>query len=69
MLELKTVGGQADTEAWPIDRWEDLLVSTGTQVNRDGWVRLRITNINNQDGTGFAMALQVNRNGNMGVAS
>ncbi len=69
VLELKTQGGQTNTEAWPVDRWEDLLVSTGMQINRDGWVRLRITNINNQDGTGFAMALQVNRNGNMGVAS
>ncbi len=69
VLEMKTQGGQANNEAWPVDRWEDLLVSTGMQMNRDGWVRLRITNINNQDGTGFAMALQVNRNGNMGVAS
>ncbi len=69
VLEMKTQGGQTNTEAWPIDRWEDLLVSTGMQINRDGWVRLRITNINNLDGTGFAMALQVNRNGNMGVAS
>ncbi len=69
VLEMKTQGGQTNTEAWPVDRWEDLLVSTGMQINRDGWVRLRITNINNLDGTGFAMALQVNRNGNMGVAS
>jgi len=69
VLEMKTIGGQADSEAWPIDRWQDLLVATGMIMHRDGWVRLRITTVNNQDGTGASMALQVNRNGNMGVAS
>ncbi len=69
VLEMKTIGGQADLEAWPIDRWQDLLVATGMQIHRAGFVRLRILSINNQDGTGAAMALQVNRNGNMGVAS
>lgn len=69
VLEMKTQGGQADVEAWPIDRWQDLLVATGMIMHRDGWVRLRITTVNNQDGTGASMALQVNRNGNMGVAS
>ena len=69
VLEMKTAGGQTDTEAWPVDRWQDLVVATGMQMHRDGWVRLRLLQVNNQDGTGAAMALQVNRNGNMGVAS
>jgi hypothetical protein len=63
ILEMKTIGGQSDAEAWPIDNYQNTIVAKGMNANRDGWVRLRILNINNMDGTGLAMALQVSRNG------
>jgi hypothetical protein len=62
LLEMKTIGGQRDEESWPIDQWQNLVVSTGTRSHRAGWVRLRILNINNAEGTGLAMAIQVSRN-------
>jgi hypothetical protein len=67
LLELKTIGGQKHEESWPIDQWQNLVVATGLRAHRAGWVRLRIMNINNVDGTGLAMALQVTRTGDSGV--
>ncbi len=61
ILEMKTIGGQADAEAWPIDEYQNTVVAKGMDANRAGWVRLRILNINNEDGTGVAMAIQISR--------
>jgi hypothetical protein len=69
LLEMKTIGGQKDVESWPIDQWQNLVVATGIRAHRAGFVRLRILSINNVDGTGLAMALQVTRTGDMGETS
>lgn len=69
LLELKTIGGQKHEESWPIDQWQNLVVATGLRAHRAGWVRLRILNINNVDGTGIAMAIQVTRTGDSGVSA
>ena len=69
LLELKMFGGEKDFEAWPIDQWQNLVVATDRRAHRAGWVRLRVVNINNSDGTGVAMALQVSRTGESGVAT
>lgn len=63
MLELKMFGGDTNAEAWPIDQWQNLVVATERRAHRAGWTRLRIVNINNSDGTGVALALQVTRTG------
>ena len=63
VLEQKTIGGQTDAEAWSMDNYQNTVVAKGMVANRDGWVRLRILGINNEDGTGVAMALQISRNG------
>lgn len=68
LLEMKTIGGQKDAEAWPIDQWQNSVVATGLRAHRAGWIRLRILNINNLDGTGVAMALQVSRTGDSGAS-
>jgi|SRR5580765_399614 hypothetical protein len=62
LLEQKTIGGQSDAEAWPIENYQNTVVAKGMNANRDGWIRLRILNINNVDGTGLSMALQISRN-------
>lgn len=69
LLELKTIGGQRHEESWPIDQWQNLVVATGLRAHRAGWVRLRILNINNVDGSGIAMALQVTRTGDTGAST
>lgn len=69
LLEMKTIGGQKHSECWPIDQWQNLVVATGLRAQRAGWVRLRILNINNEDGDGLAMALQVTRTGSTGETS
>lgn len=68
LLELKTIGGQKHEECWPMDQWQNLVVATGLRIHRAGYCRLRILNINNADGTGFAMAMQVSRTGDSGAA-
>lgn len=68
LLEMKTIGGQQHKESWPIDSWQNVVVATGMRAHRAGWVRLRILNINNEDGTGVAMALQVSRTGDGGAS-
>lgn len=68
LLELKSLGGQKHEEAWPIDQWQNLVVATGLRCHRAGFVRLRVLNINNEDGTGVAMALQVTRTGDGGAS-
>jgi hypothetical protein len=69
ILEMKTIGGQKHEEAWPVDQWQNLVVATGLRGHRAGWVRLRVLNINNVEGTGLAMALQITRTGDSGEAA
>jgi hypothetical protein len=69
LLEMKTIGGQSDAEAWPIDQWQNMIVATSRRAVRAGWVRLRIININNSDGTGVGMALQISRTGETGAVT
>lgn len=67
-LEQKHIGGQNnDAEAFPLDRWQNVLVASSRRINADGWVRLRLVNFNPLDGSGLAMALQVNRTGDNGA--
>lgn len=68
LLEQKQFGGEKNSEAWPIDQWQNLVVATSRRAHRDGWVRLRIVNLNNSDGTGVAMALQISRTGDVGAS-
>ena len=69
LMEMKTIGGQSNDEAWPIDQWQNLNIGTSRRAHRDGWVRLRIININNQDGTGVSLAMQVSRTGDAGAST
>ena len=68
-LEMKMFGGEGDAEAWPIDQWQNLVVATDRRAHRAGWVRLRVVNINNGDGTGVALALQISRTGESGAVT
>jgi hypothetical protein len=69
LLEMQMFGGETQAEAWPIDQWQNLVVATDRRAHRAGWVRLRILNINNGDGTGVAMALQISRTGETGAVT
>jgi hypothetical protein len=69
LLEMKTLGGQRNEECWPIDQWQNLVVATGLRAHRAGYVRLRLLNVNNVDGTGISMAIQVSRTGDSGASS
>ncbi len=64
LMEMKVDGA-----TMPVDQWQNMVVATFRHINRAGWVRLRVVNINNGDGTGVIMALQVNRSGDNGQAS
>jgi len=64
ILEMKT---QGDGQPWPIDQWQNMVVATSRTAHRQGWVRLHVVNLNNGDGTGVAMALQISRTGDVGV--
>lgn len=67
LMEMKMFGSDADDAARPIDQWQNLVVATSRRAHRDGWVRLRVVNINNADGTGVVMDLQVSRTGDVGA--
>lgn len=67
IMELKVFGGDPDASARPIDQWQNVVVATSRRAHRAGWVRLRVVNINNGDGTGVVMDLQVSRTGDSGV--
>jgi hypothetical protein len=69
LMEYKMFGGDADEEAWPIDQWQNMVVATDRRAHGNGWVRLRAASINNADGTGVAMALQVSRSGDPGAST
>lgn len=69
LMEMKMYGGDPDASARPIDQWQNLVVATSRRMNRDGYVRLRVVNINNTDGnTGVVMDLLVSRTGDPGAA-
>ena len=68
LLEHKVQAGFG-FDPFPIDQWQNMVVATDRRVHRAGWVRLRIVNINNGDGTGVAMALQVSRTGESGAVT
>lgn len=68
LLECKLLGGSAPL-VMPIDQWQNMVVATTRRAARAGWVRLKIVNINNGDGTGVAMALQVTRTGDSGAVT
>lgn len=69
LLEMKMFGAERASEVWPIDQWQNVLVATSRRAHRSGWVRLRIVNINNSDGTGVALALQISRTGDSGAVT
>ena len=69
LMEMRASGAEqvAGGNAWPIDQWQNMVVATSRRAHRAGWVRLRILNINNGDGTGINMAMQVTRSGDVGA--
>lgn len=69
IMEMKMFGGDPDGAARPIDQWQNLVVATSRRAHRDGWVRLRVVNINNGDGTGVVMDMQVSRTGDAGAST
>lgn len=68
LMEMKVYGGDPDGAARPVDQWQNIIVATSRRANRNGYMRLRIININNSDGTGVVMDMLVNRTGDNGVA-
>jgi hypothetical protein len=68
LMEMKIQGGDPDAAALPIDQWQNMVVATARRIHRAGWVRLRVVNVNNGDGTGVVMAMQVSRTGDPGAA-
>lgn len=64
ILEMRMFGADPSATIWPLDQWQNLVVATSRRAHRAGWVRLRILAINNADGTGINMALQVSRANN-----
>ena len=69
VMEMKMFGGDPDSSARPIDQWQNLVVGTSRRAHREGYVRLRILNINNSDGTGVVMDMQVSRTGDVGAST
>lgn len=69
LMELKIFGGDPDQSARPIDQWQNMVVATSRRAYRAGWTRLRVVNINNSDGTGVVMDMQVSRTGDSGAAT
>jgi hypothetical protein len=68
LLECKMNGGDQNSEAWPVDQWQNAVVASARRAHGAGWWRLRIVNGNFTDGTGVAMAMQVSRSGDPGAA-
>jgi hypothetical protein len=68
VMECKLLGGAAPL-VMPIDQWQNVVVATSRRAHRAGWVRLKILNINNGDGTGLQLALQVTRTGESGAVT
>ena len=69
IMEMKMYGGDPDASARPIDQWQNIVVATSRRAHREGWVRLRIVNINNSEGTGVVMDMQIARTGDVGAST
>lgn len=69
LMELKVFGGDPDASARPIDQWQNMVVATSRRAHRAGFARLRVVNINNGDGTGVVMDMQVSRTGDSGAVT
>ena len=69
VMEMKLYGGDPDSAARPIDQWQNIVVATSRRAHREGWARLRIVNINNSEGTGVVMDMQVARTGDVGAST
>lgn len=69
LMELKLFGGDPDASARPIDQWQNMVVATSRRAHRAGWTRLRVVNVNNGDGTGVVMDMQVSRTGDSGAVT
>lgn len=69
LMELKMFGGEPDASARPVDQWQNIVVATSRRAHRDGWTRLRVVNINNGDGTGVVLDMQVSRTGDSGAVT
>lgn len=69
IMEYKMLGGDKNDEAWPADQWQNMVVATSRRAHRDGWMRLRVVSINNGDGTGVALGMQVSRTGDSGAST
>lgn len=68
ILEQKVLGG-ANSIVFPIDQWQNVVVATSRRAHRQGWVRLKVVNINNSDGTGVSMSLEISRTGESGAVT
>lgn len=68
VMECKLLGGPAPI-TMPIDQWQNMVVATSRRAHRAGWARLRVVNINNSDGTGVMLAMQVSRTGESGAVT
>lgn len=64
VLEMRMFGSDPQATIWPLDQWPNLVVATSRRAHRAGWVRLRLYAVNNGDGTGVNMALQISRTNN-----
>jgi hypothetical protein len=69
IMEMKLYGIDPDASARPIDQWQNIVVATSRRAHREGWVRLRIVNINNSEGTGVVMDMQIARTGDVGAST
>lgn len=69
IMEMKFYGGDPNGSARPVDQWQNIVVATSRRAHRDGWARLRVANINNGDGTGVVMDMQVSRTGDVGAST
>ena len=69
LMELKIYGGDTDASARPIDQWQNMVVATSRRAHRAGWTRLRVVNINNGDGTGVVLDMQISRTGDVGAST
>lgn len=60
VLEMKTTG---NGDSFPINSWQNVLVALKQVAARNGWVRLRIVNIDTASGgDGLSMSIQISRN-------
>lgn len=68
VMEQKVLGGSSPI-VFPIDQWQNMVVATSRRAHRQGWVRLKVLNLNNGDGTGVSMSLEISRTGETGAVT